>query len=83
MAKHTAISEEEFLAWHDDPVTRWVMEGATKAAAKNKLAWTDGSWATGRADQDALNELRTRADAYLALVETDFEGWRKAHGEEE
>lgn len=84
MAKpHTAISEEEFIAWRDDPVTRWVFAGCANYAEGNKRAWTEHSFSTGIADQDFLIECRTRADAYRALADTDFQGWRIANGEEE
>jgi hypothetical protein len=39
------------------------------------------SWAKGEADPELLIELRTRADAYLALVETEYEQWCEALGE--
>lgn len=78
-----AISEEEFLAWRDDPVTRWVVAGCRNAADKNKQAWMEASWHGGSADPLALATLRTRADAYMALAETPYSEWLKAHGEGE
>jgi hypothetical protein len=82
-SKPPAISEEEFLSWFDDPVTRWVLDACRKASEENKLAWLEASWDTGSADQALLIELRTRADAYQALAETRWEGWVRTHGEEE
>lgn len=78
-----AISEEEFAAWHDDPVTRWVIAACRKAAEENKEAWVEASWGGGNADPLLLNELRTRADAYQALSETTYFGWVRTHGENE
>lgn len=83
MAKLTAISEEEFIAWRDDPVTQWVMAACVKGAEIQKAGWIAASWEGGDANIDLLIECRTRADAYRALVETDFIGWQRAHGEEE
>ena len=81
--QRAAISEEEFLSWHDDPVTRWVLSACRKAAEENKLAWVEASWDAGNPDPLLLTELRTRADAYLALADTQYAGWLKTHGEEE
>jgi hypothetical protein len=71
--------------WHptDEPVTQWVMAACAKAADDNKQAWVESSWESGQADQAALSEFRTRADAYRALEETNFEGWMATHGQDE
>jgi hypothetical protein len=82
-SRQPTISEEEFLAWFDDPVTQWVISACRRAADENKLAWVEASWESGTADPLLLMELRTRADAYLALAETQWAGWLKAHGEDE
>lgn len=74
-------SEEEFTAWRDDPVTQWVMSACRKAAEDNRQAWLSTSWESGRADQAALSEYRTRADAYRALEDTGYEGWLETHGQ--
>lgn len=68
-------SEEDFLAWRDNPVTQWVMRTALKAAEMNKEAWLDASWVQGNCDPQLLNETRTRADAYRALAETTYDKW--------
>lgn len=76
------IAGEEFDRWLEDPVTQWVMRGARAGAEANRQAWTDASWGQGQADPLMLAELRSRADAYMALAETGFEGWRSANGED-
>jgi len=72
-------SEEEFAAWRDDPVTKWVMSACRKAADDCRDHWNETSWGNGMANQALLTEQRVRADAYLALVDTDFTGWLSTH----
>ena len=72
-------SKEEFTAWRDHPVTRWVMEACRKAAEDNKRHWVEAAWESGTANQAHLIENRTRADAYLALAETQYDGWKGTH----
>lgn len=69
------MSEEDFLAWREHPVTQWVFAAARKAAELQEIAWNEASWGDGKCDPMMLNELRTRADAYRALEETSFEDW--------
>lgn len=75
-------SAEEFARWRDDSVTRWVLWAVEKGAEDNRQAWIDASWGNGAASPQHLAELRTRADAYLALRDTSYEGWAEIHGEE-
>jgi hypothetical protein len=75
------VSEEEFLLWKEHPITRWVLTAANRAAALQREAWIAKSWEQGEASPLALSELRTRADAYSALDETTYEGWRAMHDE--
>lgn len=63
------ITDEEFQAWREDPVTAWVLAALKAAAEEQKAAWLDATWEQGECDTDKLIELRTRADAYRALVE--------------
>lgn len=76
-------SEEEYEAWRDNPVTRWVMAACERAAEDNRQLWIDQSWEGGNADPNALIELRTRADAYRAIIECDYAAWAAEHTEEE
>lgn len=78
-----AVSEDEFLAWRDDPVTAWILAACRKASAEQREAWNDASWSGGNADPMLLTELRTRSDAYLALADTTYRGWVRTHGEDE
>lgn len=82
MAKRMAPpSEEEFIAWKEQPITRWVLGQCAKAAAENRQSWIDASWGAGNAEPLLLTELKTRADAYLALEQTTYEGWLDTAGE--
>jgi hypothetical protein len=76
------ISAEEFASWREDPVTQWVLSACAKAAEQNRETWIAASWDAGQVDPLLRTELFTRADAYLALAETQYEGWAKTHGEE-
>ncbi len=69
------VSAEDFDQWRDNPVTQWVMAACAKAADGNRDAWIAASWDMGRADQAELTVLRTRADAYRALCDTDYSDW--------
>lgn len=69
----TAPHREDFAAWLNDPVTRWVLQGFSAAAETQKAAWAETSWSSGMASQGALSELRTRADAYLAIADVQYE----------
>lgn len=70
-------SDEEFAAWCEHPVTRFVAACHAKAAEQQREAWSSASWGNGHADPNALIELRTRADAYMAFLETPLEAYVK------
>lgn len=75
------IDREDFARWLDDPVTDWVMRAHRAMAAANRAEWERISWDNGIANQAALSELRTRADAYMAIAEMTFESVADANGE--
>lgn len=78
MASNWAPSIEQFIAWRDDPVTRFVLEACEKAAVDQQREWQRITWdAQGGAvfSEKTLAVLQTRADAYRALAETDYLGW--------
>lgn len=75
-------TEEEYAAWRDNPVTMWVMRACALAADENRRDWQDKTWISGVADPAHLLETRTRADAYRALHETEYEGWVATHERE-
>jgi hypothetical protein len=79
------ITPDEFQDWRDHPITQWVFEAIRKGAEAQRAAWIDASWGEGaswgesKSDPMLLCELRTRADAYMALVDTPFERWSELH----
>lgn len=58
------------------------MEAHRRVAADCEQTWRSASWQNGHANPLLLAELRTRADAYLAIAEMDFEGVCETLGEE-
>ena len=68
-------SSEEFQVWYSHPVTAWVRAVLRESASLHKAEWDKVSWEGGEADPRLLLELRTRADAYMAMEETSYEGW--------
>lgn len=75
-------SREGFTRWLDNSVTEWVMRAMIAAADANKAAWIDASWEGGACSKEMLAELRTRADAYRALPDTDYDGFCDMLGEQ-
>jgi hypothetical protein len=73
------ITEDDFLAWQDHPVSRWVFAAVERAAEAQKAEWERQSWEAGDVSPLVLMELRTRADAYRALFETTFDQWSLMH----
>ena len=70
-----APAREEFRSWRNDPTTQFVFAALRAAQANQKAAWEELSWVGGDADELALIEFRTRADAYAGLEEADYEGF--------
>ena len=66
-------SQDEFEAWTLHPVTRYVAAAWQAAADAQREAWTNETWLSGEAKPETLLELRTRADAYSAFLETGLE----------
>lgn len=64
---------EEWDAWCQHPITRFVATAMQAAAALQRDAWFARSWGNGECDPLTLAELRTRADAYMAFLETGLE----------
>jgi hypothetical protein len=66
------ISREDFARWLEDPVTRAVIKAHRQTADDNRAAWVKHSWDNGHANPLTLLELRTRADAYMAIAEIGY-----------
>jgi hypothetical protein len=83
MEKLTAPTEEEFLAWRDDPVTAYVRGAFLKMAEAQRHQWLKHTWDTGNCDSYSLCELRVRADTFKAIAEADLSDIVAAHEEAE
>lgn len=64
----SAPTAEEFSAWRDEPVTRFVMAALERNAEECREEWLRQSWETGQADPTILTGLRERADALLGFT---------------
>lgn len=71
-------SEDEFAAWREHPVTRWVEKAYEKMAEEQKAAWVEQSWEGGHTDSFELCALRTRADAYKSMSEASLSDFAAA-----
>ena len=76
MSKHAIPDAEEFAAWRDQPVTRWVMECLRLKAIEQLEGWTMASWRNGNCDPLLRMELATRADTFSSLNESGYEDFR-------
>lgn len=66
------MTEEDFLAWREQPMTQWFMKAFQNTANLIEAEWKEGSWTTGVADQSALDTLKAKHGAYSSVYETDF-----------
>lgn len=71
---------EDFAAWCEHPVTRFVAEAMEAGAKAQEAEWMRLTWVDGAQDRNGvpvdtsrlLLELRTRSDAYRAFLETSW-----------
>ena len=66
------MTEEDFIAWRDQPMTQWFMQAFRNSAALCGQQWRDGSWVSGIADQAALSELRAKASVFEDVYTATF-----------
>jgi len=84
------MTEEDFIAWRENPVTRYVMLALSNIANENEAlakqhAWQAAcdEWAND-IDAHLLTVLAEKSKSYRSLVEATFENiQRYAEGEEE
>jgi hypothetical protein len=69
-----APSRDEFEAWRDDSVTKFVMAALLHNANECRDEWLRLSWEGGEADQRKLDGLRERSDALLGFT-ADYEAF--------
>lgn len=67
-------TEDEFAAWAEHPTTRYIAAAWLAGAEAQKRAWVDLSWGPEALDPQQTEferqRLITRADAYMAFLET-------------
>lgn len=73
---------DDFAAWCEHPVTRFVAAAYQISATKQAEHWMAASWTGGEPDRVLLTELRARADAYQAFLETGLEQYRHVYDQE-
>ena len=66
------MTEEDYLAWREQPMTQWFMQAFKNTATLIETEWKDGSWSSGNADQSALDALKAKHGAYSSVYEADF-----------
>lgn len=71
------MTEDDFLAWREHPVTKWVFNAVEIFAEEQKAEWLRASWGTATVDEKVLLVLHTRADAYRSLIESSFADWER------
>jgi hypothetical protein len=70
-----APSLEAFNAWLDHPVSQMVFIALQNMAEEQQKEWLERSWQNGQSNPVLLTELRTRADAYQAMADTNYYGF--------
>ena len=75
--KATSPSPEDWAQWCEHPITRFVALAWEAAALKQRDEWVTNSWNSGEPDQLVLIELRARADAYMAFLETGLDDYER------
>lgn len=81
MSDLIAPTPDEWEAWRDHPVTRFVSAGLVKHAALAKSAWQENAW-HGVMDPLARERAKTRAEVMTHLAELTLEDARGANGME-
>jgi hypothetical protein len=76
---NAAPSRDEFEAWRDDDVTKFVMAALLHNANECREEWLRLSWEGGDADQRKLDGLRERSDALLGFT-ADYEAFCETLG---
>jgi hypothetical protein len=72
-------TREDWQMWVENPVSQWVFQALQTAAEAQRTAWVNQTWGPdlsgepGRPDPMHLLELKTRADAYVAMAEAPYD----------
>ena len=66
---------EEFAAWTEHPVSRFVAAAYKAGAKAQRDEWARISWSDAPLSEVTRAVCMTRADAYMAFLETGLEGY--------
>jgi hypothetical protein len=66
--RQMVITEEDFSAWLEHPVTRAVMEKLQSHIKEAEVKWMQHSWGRGGTDPLVLADLRARAIVLTEIV---------------
>ena len=81
------VDQEAFQTWLEHPVTQWIFRALSAQAEAQRQAWVEASWGPtlsgdpGQAPPELLLELKTRADAFEAMRETNYERYCQVLGQ--
>jgi len=67
------MTEEDYLAWLEQPVTKWFMAAFKNTADLCEQEWKEGSWNSGNADPQSLLRLKAKHEAYTAVYTAYFD----------
>lgn len=68
---------DEFAAWAEHPVSRYVAAAWERAADAQRADWLAKSWSASPLDPILREVLMARADAYMAFLETGLEDYMR------
>lgn len=72
------MTEDDFLAWREHPVTQWFMAGLIEVAAMNEELVRGAAWNAAKAgqaqavDHEGQNALAIKSDAYRQIATAQF-----------
>lgn len=83
------MTEEDYLAWREHPVTKWVMEAFDLSARKCRDQWLQISWdgvnpeGMPKTSEAVHRELFAKAVTYQSMSEAEFADIEARHNEYE
>lgn len=66
------ITEEDFEAWRENPVTKSLLGILADMVQDTKNKWDAVAWVGGSADPLLLADLRARAEVLVDMIEISF-----------
>jgi hypothetical protein len=76
------ITADDFAAWSENPVTKWVAAAYRKQADALKADWVALSWDQGCTDRERLIAMKAQAEAFEVIADPSFASVAEMHGEE-